>query len=328
MVEKKENRDVVKRRILELFKILQEQTDEEHPLDTYQLMEQLEEMGLPANRKTLKNDIESMIEAGFDVVVISSKPNKFFWGSREFELPELKLLVDAVSSSRFITQKKSRDLTRKLTEFASVNHRSELDRHVSATSRVKASNESIYYTVDTINEAINKRKMISFKYTEYDGAKKKVYRNDGEVYELSPYQLFWNEDFYYVVGYSEKHGNVSSFRVDRMEDPKITKKNVIRRPKGFSMTDFSKKTFDMFGGDEVDVRLECRNELMKYIIDRFGESVHTKKMNDEYFVAKVNVSLSPTFYAWVFQFAGQMRILSPERAVDEMKKMAQEIIDG
>lgn len=328
MSEKNPNRDIVKRRMMELLKILREQTDEDHTLDTYQLIEQLDEMGLPANRKTLKNDIDTMIDAGFDIVVISSKPNKFFWGSREFELPELKLLIDAVSSSRFITQKKSRELTRKLTEFASVNQKSELNRHVFATSRVKASNESIYYTVDTINEAINKRKKIAFKYTEYDAAKKIVYRNNGEVYELSPYQLFWNEDFYYVVGYSEKHGNVSSFRVDRMDEPKITKETIVRRPKGFSMTEFSKKTFDMFGGDEVDVRIECKNELMKYIIDRFGESVHTKKMTDEYFVATVNVSLSPTFYAWVFQFAGQMRILSPERAVAEMKKMARDIIDG
>ena len=317
-----ENKDVVKRRILALQQYLYEYTDEEHQITSDELVTYLKEQGVPANKKTLKNDLDLMVEAGLDIVTVSSKPNRYFWGDRQFEMPELKLLVDAVSSSRFITQKKSRELGKKLAGLASVNQRDELNRHIYATNRVKTSNELIYYTVDTINEAISKRKQISFQYAEYDGDKNKILRNDGEVYELSPYALFWNEDYYYVVGYSNKHENVSVFRVDRLHKPEIIKAKAVKRPDGFNLGDYSKQIFEMYDGEEVRVRLECRNDLMKYIIDRFGEDVETKRSGNEYFIATVQVALSPTFYGWVFQFGGEMRILSPKKAITEIMQMA------
>lgn len=323
----KKNKDVVKRRIFVLLRLLYEQTDEEHQMTSDELVEYLKEKKVPANKKTLKSDIDLMTEAGLDIVTVSSKPNRYFWGSRHFEVPELKLLIDAVSSSRFITQKKSEQLVKKLTELVSVNQKSELKRHLYATNRVKTSNESIFYTVDTINQAITQKRRITFKYTEYDGEKNIVFRNGGEVYELSPYALFWNEDYYYVVGYSEKHGNVSVFRVDRLYKPEITKKEAAPKPEGFNLDDYSRQIFEMYDGEMVKVQIKCKNELMKYVIDRFGEGVKTRVLSDDEFTAEMEVALSPNFYAWVFRFGGAIKILAPEKAVDEITEMAKAMIE-
>jgi predicted DNA-binding transcriptional regulator YafY len=322
-----ENKDVVKKRLMTLLNLLYENTDEEHPMETQEIIDYLAEHNVPANRKTLKSDIDVLENAGLDIVTVSSKPNKYFWGDRTFELPEVKLLIDAVSSSRFITQKKSQELTKKLATFASKYQQSELNRHIYATNRVKSANEQIYYTVDTVNQAITRRKKIAFKYLEYDVNKEKTFRNDGEIYELSPYALFWNEDFYYVVGWSDKHGNISVFRVDRLYKPEITEHEAVRKPADFNLEDYSKQIFEMYDGEEVLVRLECRGDLMKYIIDRFGEDVSTVRLTDDLFLANVTVSLSPTFYAWVFTFGGAIRIMAPERAVREITGMAQGLLD-
>ena len=321
-------KDIVKRRLLVLLRLLYEETDEDHPLDTFQILSYLEEQGVPANRKTLKSDIDAFVDAGLDIVTVFSKPNRYFWGERSFELPELKLLIDAVSSSRFITQKKSNQLAAKLAGFASTGQRQELDRHIYATHRVKSSNEQIYYTVDTLSDAISDGRKIAFQYTEYDANKKKILRNDGEVYELSPYALFWNEDFYYVVGYSEKHGNVSAFRVDRLHRPRVLEEAAVPQPADFDLDDYSRRVFEMYEGEEVEVTLSCRNDLMKYLIDRFGEDIETRVIDKDHFVATVSVKLSPTFYGWVFQFGGAIRIVSPGRAVSEISHMARKLMEA
>lgn len=232
-----------------------------------------------------------------------------------------KVVIDAVSSSRFITQKKSRELAKKLTAEASEFQRKELRRNITATHRVKANNEQIYYTVDTVNEAINKGKKISFKYTEYTPELKKVFRNDGEEYTLSPYALFWNEDYYYVVGWSDKHENVSVFRADRLYKPEILKEKAVKRPDGFSLDAYSKQIFEMYDGDPVEVRLGCRNDLAKYVVDRFGDKLETKPLSSESFEVTVEVALSPTFYGWLFGFAGGIRILGPSEVIAEYNEM-------
>ncbi len=319
------NKEIVKKRILTLLKYFYEKTDEDHQTDTFKLLKYFEEQETPANRKTLKNDIKTLIDAGYDIVVVPSKPNKYFLGDRGFETPELKLLVDAVSSSRFITQKKSNQLIEKLTAMASISHREEMKRNVYPTSRAKSTNESNLYTVDAINDAINRKKKIAFKYFEYDVDKKKVFRHDGEKYVVSPYALIWNEDFYYVMGYSEYYSKVVTFRVDRIRDAEVLQERVKGKPKGFKIEDYAKKTFEMYDGEEAKVKLECKAEFMKYVIDRFGENVKTGKIDDSRFLATVDVALSPTFYAWVFQFKGGIKIKSPKKAVREIAEMAEAI---
>ena len=311
-----------KARLLVLLKMFYELTDEDHTMTNVEIIEYLEQHDVQANFRTLRDDIALLNSYGFDIETIVSRPNRYYWGEREFEIPELKLLVDAVSSSRFISEKKSNALSKKLYQFASKYQRRGIKRNISVTKRVKSGNESIYYIIDCVNEAINKKRKIAFKYTEYILKGKRVFRNDGEVYELSPYALFWNDDNYYVVGWSDKHDNVSAFRTDRMYMPEILAEKAAPRPKGFKLEDYSKRVFEMYDGETVEVRLKCKGEFMKYIVDRFGDDIQVIATGDDQFVVTVEVALSPTFFAWIFRFKGGISIISPKRAIDEYVEMA------
>ena len=321
-------KNMVKARLVVLAQMFYEHTDQENPMTGLEILEYLKEHDVPANEKTLRGDIALLQDLGLDIVKIVSRPNLFYWGERQFELPELKLLVDAVASSRFITKKKSNALGKKLAQLASENQRKDLRRHIQATNRVKTENESIYYSVNTVNEAISRRRKIRFQYTEFGPDLKEVLRGGGEYYELSPYALLWNEDYYYVVGWSDKHNNVSVFRVDRLYRPEILDEKAVKRPDDFNLDDYSTPIFDMFEGPErVTVKLEVKNELAKYIVDRFGTHLETRRASDDSFTVKVEVSLSSTFYAWVFQFGGDIRILSPKKAISEITRMSKNIVE-
>ena len=319
-------KDMVKSRLVVLEKMFYTQTDEEHQMINKEILEYLKEHDVPANEKTLRSDIRLLQELGVGIVKIVSRPNRYYLGKREFEMPELKILIDAVSSSRFITTKKSYDLGRKLADLASDNKKKDLRRNIYATNRIKNSNESIYGMVDIINDAINRKRKIRFQYREYTGALKPILRNDGEVYELSPYALYWNQDYYYVVGWSDKHGNVSSFRADRLVNPVITDHRAEKKPVDFDIDDYSRRIFEMYDGEPTKVKLECRNDFAKYIVDRFGTNLETVQTSDDYFRVEVEVSLSPTFYAWVFRFGGKVRILSPVKAVNEITEIAKSLL--
>ncbi len=327
MANVKKEKDAVKPRLLLLEQMFYRYTDEEHTWTNTEILEYLKEHDVPANEKTLRGDVALLQKLGFDIVKIVSRPNRYYMRNREFTLPELKLLIDAVMSSRFITMKKSRDLGLKLTELASENQKKELRRNVYATRRVKNSNESIYGMVDMINDAINRKRRIRFRYREYTAELKPALRNGGEEYELSPYALFWNEDYYYVVGWSDKHDNVSAFRADRLVDPVVTDVRSVKKPEDFSLDDYSRRIFEMYDGEPTRVTLECRDDLAKYIVDRFGTSPETSEARDGFFRVEVEVSLSPTFYAWVFRFGGGIKIISPDKAAGEMADMASAILN-
>ena len=324
--EKETDNSLNKARVLTLVRMLYEKTDDQHKLTTDQILNNLKEQKIHSNDKTLRRDIAMLKDLGFDVIVERSKPNRYYIGDRGFDLAEVKLLIDAVASSRFVTERKSKELGEKLAKLASEKQRPQLIRHIHATNRIKSDNPENFYNVDIVNEAINSRKKISFKYTEYNRYKEKVFRNYGEVYELSPYALFWNEDYYYVVGWSDKHDNVSVFRTDRLYKPEILIEDAVSEPADFNLEKYSKQIFEMFDGEEVDVVLECKNEFMKYIIDRFGEDVDAEPVSRNTFEARVRVALSPTFYSWVFTFAGDIVIKSPEKAVDELLEMSKKVL--
>ena len=304
-----------KKRMLLILELLYKMTDESHPVSTVEIMDYLVGKGFQIDRKTLRSDLRLLISMGYDIVVVKSSPNKYFWGERTFEIPELKMLLDAVSSARFISETKSKRLTKKIMSLAGMQQREQLKRHVRAIGKTKADNKGLYYIIDTITEAINQKKKISFQYTEYNGRKEKILRNDGEVYILSPYVLYWNEDYYYVLGYSDKREMVTAFRIDRMKTPKIMEEDTVPKPEGFDVSAYSNKVFQMFSGEETIVELECDTSLMKYVIDRFGIDVETEELSEEKFLAKVPVDLSPTFYGWVFQFGGKIRIIGPDEAM-------------
>lgn len=319
-----------KARILYLLRILEQCSDEDHPLTTTELISMLsEQYGISTHRITLKTDIETLQSYGIDIEVINSSQNKYYISGRQFEIPELKLLIDAVESSKFITEKKSEVLVTKLTSLVSEHQAKQLKRNLCTIDRIKPDNELIYYIVDAINEAINTGKKISFLYFEYNVKKEKKLKNDGKPYVLSPYSLIWNGDFYYVVGYSEKHNDVGVFRVDRiLKSPNILDKDAVLQPENFNISDYTKSVFQMYGSEQCEVTLRCENSLMKYIIERFGEDVQTTAYDMTSFRAIVDVELSPTFYSWVFTFGGKVQILTPEHAKNDYREMLKTALES
>lgn len=313
----------VKPRILYIKKILEERTDEEHTLSTNQILDILKnEYDISAHRVTLTKDIAALQEFGMDIVVIHSTQSKYFVASRQFELPELKLLIDAVESSRFITAKKSNALIEKIHTMTSEGQVAKLKRNNYVVNRIKPDNEQIYYIIDAINDAINTGKQISFQYYDYTGLKKKELKNKGEIYKLSPYKLLWSGDYYYVIGYSEKKEKVINFRVDRIAaTPEILDKDVLPMPTDFDIENITKEVFFMFSGEKVVVDLRCDNSLMKTMVDRFGEEVTTLAYDMTSFRIQTEVSASPTFFGWLFGFDGKVQILAPESLKEQYKNM-------
>lgn len=310
-----------KQRPFRLLKYLYENTDEEHPISTTELVRIFVAEDAHAKRKTVKDDIDVLVGEGFDVVTVRGRNNSFFLGTRKFELPEVKLLIDAVSSSRFISAEKSETLISKLTDMVSRHQAEKVCRHLYTAEQVKADNKQIYYIVDAVTDAINEGKKIRFQYFDYDGKKEKCLRHDGAEYSVSPYALVWDDSHYYMCGYSDAKQMIVNYRVDRMCNTEIKDEKAVTLPEGFSMDDYVQKQFHMFAGDETEVVLECRDDMMKYIIDQFGEEVETRKVSEDTFQAKVHVADSPTFYGWVFPFEGKIQIVEPEEIREKYHEM-------
>ena len=310
-----------KQRPFRMLKYLYENTDENHPVSTPELVKIFQAEDAHASRKTIKDDIDVLIGEGFDIVTVRSTQNSFFLANRKFEIPEIKLLIDAVSSSRFINPEKSAVLIEKLTGMVSKAQAEKIRRHLYTADRVKADNRQIYYIVDAVTDAINDRKKICFQYFEYDGDKKKLLRRNGVRYYVSPYALVWDDNHYYMLGFSDDRQRIVNYRVDRMCNTGMTEEDAVPMPAGFDMEEYVQHQFRMFAGDEVEVVLECRNEIMKYIVDQFGEDVETWPASETTFFAKVSVADSPTFYGWVFPFEGKVKIAEPQEIRDKYMTM-------
>ena len=310
-----------KQRPFRMLKYLYENTDENHPVSTPELVKIFQAKDAHASRKTIKDDIDVLIGEGFDIVTVRSTQNSFFLANRKFEIPEIKLLIDAVSSSRFINPEKSAVLIEKLTGMVSKAQAEKIRRHLYTADRVKADNRQIYYIVDAVTDAINDGKKICFQYFEYDGDKKKLLRRNGVRYYVSPYALVWDDNHYYMLGFSDDRQRIVNYRVDRMCNTGMTEEDAVPMPAGFDMEEYVQHQFRMFAGDEVEVVLECRNEIMKYIVDQFGEDVETWPASETTFFAKVSVADSPTFYGWVFPFEGKVKIAEPQEIRDKYMAM-------
>ena len=315
-----------KLRPLYLAKILYERTDEGHYLTTMQLAQILEEeYGIPAHRQTIKTDIELLQQFGMDIQEVKSTQNRYNLISRQFEIAELKLLIDAVQSSKFISKERSEQMVSKIVTLAGQYKAEELKRNASVEGRVKSENRQDLLIVDAINEAINNGKKISFQYFQYSVNKKKKLKNKGEIYIFSPYSLVWNGDYYYVVGYSDKHENIGSFRVDRIADtPRVLKDDAVPMPANFDLSEFLKTTFRMFNRKPETVELICDNSVIDSIIDRFGEEVKIYANDMETFRAVVNVAISHVFFSWVFGFGGKVKIKGPESIKESYANMVKE----
>ncbi|MBS7388756.1 MAG: WYL domain-containing protein [Oscillospiraceae bacterium] len=245
-----------KSRILYILKYLWHNTDAEHYATTGDILTYLKENGISCDRKTIPGDIAKLCNIGIDIEEERSRENRYSLSSHLFTLPEVKLLIDAVESSKFITAKKSSELANKLSQMTSVYQSEGLKRNIYISQRVKPMNEQIYYLVDNINTAINQGKQISFLYFHYNQYREEVPNNNGKRYHFSPYYLVWNEDHYYVVGFCEKHQRITTFRVDRMKSINILCSDAVPQPKDFNLPDFTRQVFDMYDGTKEKVTLK------------------------------------------------------------------------
>ena len=307
--------------LLLLRQYLYQQTDEQHPASVTDILAFWQQHGIQAGRKSVYTDIELLQNAGMDIVCVKSSQNRYFVGQRLFELPELKLLVDAVESSRFITEKKSTALIKKLGHLTSTAQAEQLNRRIYMGGTPKPENEGIYYNVDTIHNAVQKKQQITFRYFEYTPKKEKIFKHDGYKYRFSPYAMIWNRDCYYAVGWSEKHGKIAQFRVDRMTAVEPLEQTAVQTP-DFDPAEYVRKVFGMYPDNLCTVELLCDNEVMRSVIDRFGENVQTETVDEQHFRATVEVAPSPPFFSWVFTFSGKIRIVSPAAVLEEMRDMA------
>ncbi len=310
-----------KLKLLYLIKILSEQTDEEHCLGATPLIEALSAYGIEAERKSIYDDIQKLVDFGYDIVLNRAKKGGgYYMASREFELPELKLLVEAVQSSRFITLKKSRELISKLETLASKEQAKQLQRQVYVANRVKTANESIYYVVDDIHRAIRDNAKISFQYLEWTLEKKLVPRRDGRIYEVSPWALTCKDENYYLIAHDAAEDKIKHFRVDKMGSIGVME-NAPREGaelfKAFDIAAYTNRTFGMYGGEEETVTLVCTNAMIGVIMDRFGREISVRSLSDGHFSARVNVAVSPQFYGWLAGLGENVRIEAPEKVARE-----------
>ena len=319
-----------KMKILYLMQAFQERTDEQHPMTVKDMMEYLAEFGISVDRKTVYDDIEALRLFGMDIENRREKPSGFYLASREFELPELRILVDAVQSSHFITSRKSMELIRKLEKLTSVHYAKQLQSQVSTGSRVKAANESIYYNVDAIHEAIAQDKQISFQYYEWTLLKEMQLRRNGERYHVSPWELIWKDENYYLIGVDEKNGIVKHYRVDKMRRMNI--ENAVRNGKelfqNFDTMKFASGTFGMFGGKETTVQLDFENRFAGVVIDRFGQEVLIHRKDEDHFTTFVRVNVSCQFFGWLAGLGSGAKIVSPESARKEYKEFLQKALSA
>lgn len=313
-------------RLLCLLQVLQRETDDEHMLTTSQLIAKLAELDISSHRETITSDIKLLQNAGYDIICNKSTQNKYFLASREFEPVELKMLADAVNAAQFISAEKSKQLIGKLFSSVSKYQEEQLKCSVSASSCNKAESSISMYSADLINTAVAQGVKIKFQYYEYTAKKEKVLKHNGFTYKVSPYATVWNDDRYYLVGYCEKHEDITVFRIDRITNIKLTKNVSKPCPENFCLKDFLSQSFKMFHGELTEVNLKCHSKHMKAIIDKFGDDVQTEIIDKNYFSTKVNVELSPTFYSWIFQFKGEIGIQSPQKAIDEFVQMIESVI--
>ena len=309
-------------KLYRLAQIMLEKTDEEHYITMSEIMEGLAEYNITADRKSIYTDLRDLSVLGIEV---EGEPvgNRYHYHvvSRTFELPELKLLVDAIQSSKFITEKKSNTLIKKLEKMVSEYEAQKLQRQVYVSGRIKTMNESIYYTVDAIHNAISENKKIKFQYYQWNVKKEMELRHNGAWYHISPWGLSWDDENYYLVGYDSDAKKIKHYRVDKMLHIRLSSES--REGKEFfkklDMADYAKKSFGMFGGKEQTVKLLVKNNLAGVIIDRFGKNAILFPTDDEYFTVNVEVHVSRQFLGWVFSLGDGIKIVGPDDVVEEMR---------
>ena len=317
-----------KMKTLFLMQILLQRTDEKHMMSANDLAAALQEYGLKAERKSIYADIEALQAYGLDIVQQKGSNPGYYVASRNFELPELKLLVDAVQSSKFITTKKSAELIKKLENMASKYEAQQLQRDVFIYNRPKTDNETIYYNVDQIHNALHSNAKISYQYAEWTTQKELQLKKNGALYLVSPWALTWDDENYYLIAYDEAADCIKHYRVDKMQNIAVLEETRVGKEKflDFDLAAFAKKTFGMYGGYDETVTILCHNSLVGVMLDRFGQDVPIVPVDDEHFYAKPLVAVSQQFFGWVTGLGNMVQITGPNNVKEEYKAYLSKII--
>ena len=320
-----------KSRVLYLLQYLQNNSDENRPVSTADIREELARRGCSATVETIRDDIHTLQETGYDICVNETNglSTTYNYVDRPFDVSELQILIDAVASSRFIPLSKSKQLIQKLSEMAGPSCKEEIRPGVLSAEFIKAQDPQFLYIIELIREGIQREKKISFQYFQYDLNKNRIPRRDGEKYVVSPYATLWRYDRYFLIGYSEHLAKTAVYRVDRMGLPSILDDDIIPQPEEFNIRDYSEKIFWMYDGPEEKVTLRCKHHMMQNIIDYFGQDVIPENVSKDTFDVTVNVSVSNTFFSWVLGFAGDMIISNPKSVKEKYTALLrQEILNS
>lgn len=320
--------DGQKLKIMYLAKILFEETDEDHGLTMPQIIHELDGYGIQTQRKTLYTDFEELRNFGMDIICRQEgKTFTYHLVSRDFELAELKLLVDSVQSSKFISEKKSRELIKKLENLTSRYEASQLSRQVILSGRVKSMNESTYYSVDEIHNAINRDRQIKFLYVNWTVDKEEKLRRDGKWYRVSPWHLRWDDEYYYLIAYDPEAAGIRHYRVDKMKNISVidTPRDGKNEFNKINPADYSKKLFGMFSGESYHVIIRGENSKVGILIDRFGKDIPIMKIDDEHFETVVEAAISPQFFGWIASLGTGIQIIGPQNVRKDMKAFAKNL---
>ena len=313
-------------KLLKLLEMLRQNTDEQHPMPTSSIIASLAQMEITCDRRTLAQDIATLSNLGYEIMTTSVGHEKAYYvEDRNFSIPELKILIDAVHASSFITEKKSEELINKIASLAG-SHRAEvLKRNMVCFNTRKHSNERIFYNVNDLEDAILRQKKVLFRYFDLNENGERVYRRDGHRYVVEPIALVFNEDNYYLTCYSSRHDSTSNYRIDRMDSVQVIDEDCCE--KAIALRDqvatYTEQAFKMFGGQIEDIVLEFDRSLIGVVYDRFGEGTKMMTMSDTKCIASVKVQISPVFWGWLFQFAGQLKVISPDHVVEAYRRNAQ-----
>lgn len=303
------------------MRLLLEKSDDEHPLSVQDIIDELKAKGIESERKSIYQYIDQLEAYGLDIIRTKKVANYYHVGERDFQLAELKLLVDAVQFSKFITKEKSKELIEKLQGLASSYQADKLYRNDMVSQRLKTNNSSIYINVDAIHEAIVNKRWLQFKYFEYGLDKERHYRKNGEFYTMIPEFLCWDDEKYYCVMYHEAHDDHVIFRVDKMREVSMMHKTHRHKRSQADLEKYCTRIFNMFQGEALKVRLQFDKALVSVVFDRFGLDVEIQEEFENGFIIEEEVMVSQTFFAWLFQFGNQAKILGPQNVVDVAKDL-------
>ena len=319
-----------KGKLLYVMRILLQETDEEHPLSTEEIIDKLGEQGIKAERKSIYSDIETLRAFGLDVHGTRGRSAGYYVGLRDFELPEIKLLIDSVQSSKFITERKTMQLIRKLAGLMSVHEAALMKRQLYVKNRIKSMNESIYYNVDAIHQAIAEDRQIEFRYYSYTVTKEKKFRRNGQPYRVSPLALSWAEENYYLIAYEAETDKIKHFRVDKMDGIRVRdqfRQGKNRLPEK-EMGEYTRKNFSMFGGEEQTVTLRFSNRMIGVVIDTFGKDVAISSLDEDHFQIRTSVAVSPQFFGWLFGLDGEAVITAPREVMEMFNEQLNRVKAG